>query len=152
MTRFRARLMVLGPFLLAGCVGGKAAFPVDEEGPLPPVSTEERCEAQQQLAHFETGKHPPGMVGGVLFDGTVSEVRAGNGGKQLVSLRIERKLLGAELLSSSTLTLITPAPGAGGVAFREGARYRVYAVPLRGNFYTWQATGSYDLDKPDCPR
>jgi len=138
--------------ILAGCANGKFAFPVDEDAPLPPVSAKERCEAQRQLAGFKVGERPSGMVGGVLFDGATDDVRARADGKQLVSLRIEQKLLGADLLSLDRLTLITPRADAGGVDFQTGRRYRVFAVPLRGNFYTWAATGSFDLDQPlNCP-
>lgn len=143
-----ALIMILG-----GCANGKLAFPVDEDAPLPQVSAQERCEAQRQLAGFKAGERPPGMVGGILFDGTADDVRARADGKQVVSLRIEQKLLGADLVSSDRLTLITPHVDAGGVTFQTARRYRVFAVPLRGNFYTWAATGSFDLDHPvNCPR
>jgi hypothetical protein len=139
--------------ILAGCAEGRLTFPFDEDAPLPPVSVKERCEAQRQLAGFKVGEPPSSMVGGVLFDGTTDDVRAKTDGKQVVSLRVEQKLLGADLVSSDRVTLITPRAEAGGVAFQTGRRYRVFAVPLRGNFYTWAATGSFDLDRPvDCPK
>ena len=139
--------------ILAGCASGKLAFPVDEDAPLPPISPKERCEAQQQLAAFKAGERPSGMVGGLLFDGTADGVRTRADGKQVVSLRIEQKLLGADLVSSDRVTVITLRADAGGVAFQTGKRYRVFAVPMRGNFYTWAATGSFELDQPvNCPK
>ena len=130
MTLQRA-ISVAVIFILAGCANGKLAFPIDEDAPLPPVSAKERCEAQQQLAGFKVGERPSAMVDGILFDGMTEEVRARPDGKQIVSLRIEQKLLGADLVSLDRLTLITPRAEAGGVAFQTGRRYRMFAVPLR---------------------
>jgi hypothetical protein len=153
MNFLRKLWMAFGLVIQAACASGNLAFPVDENGPLPPISAEEWCEAKRQLANFRSDAPPSGMVGGLLFDGTANDVRAAAGGKLFVSLRIERKLFGKDLQPSDTLTLITPPADAGGVAFQTGRRYRVFAVPLRGNLYTWAATGSFDLDQPvDCPK
>lgn len=152
MIILRVFRVAIGPMFLAACVNGKLAFPLDEDAALPPLSAKDRCEAQQQLANFKTGEHPPGMAGSIVFDGTVKDVRAGDRGKQLVSFRIQRKLLGADLVSSDELVLIAPPVDGGGVNFGKGGRYRVFAVPLNGKVYTWDATGTFDLDRPlDCP-
>jgi hypothetical protein len=139
--------------VVTGCADGKLPFPLDEDTPLPPLSAEERCEAQRELANFKIGQRLPGMVGGVLFDGIVNDVRAAADGKLVVLLRVENRLFGTDLMRSDALTIISPAADRGGVAFELGRRYRVFAVPQRGNFYTWGATGTFDLDRPiDCPK
>lgn len=153
MTTPQTFCIAIGVAILVGCADGKLAFPFDENAPMPPPSAEERCTAQRRLANFKIGERPADMLGGMLFDGTAEAVHAGADGKRLVLFRIEQKLLGAELSPSDVLTVITPQPGAGGVTFDTGRRYRVFAVPLRGNFYTWEATGSFDLDQPAlCPK
>lgn len=146
------RLLVLTFAFLAGCVDGKLAFPLDEGGPIAQPSRPEWCAAPRQLAEFKIGDHPHGMEGAVIFDALAEGVRDGGSGKQLVTLRVEKTLFGADLLPSNEISVVNPAVEREGVAFQAHRRYRVFAVPLRGKFYTWAATGSYDLERPaDCP-
>jgi hypothetical protein len=92
------------------------------------------------------------MAGAIVFDGVTIDVSARTDGKQLARFRIAEVLFGEDLLSSPIVTLITPAAENGGIAFRSGWSYRVFTVPLRGNFYTWDATGSFPYaQRAACP-
>jgi hypothetical protein len=144
--------------ITTGCAGGVLPFPLDERSPLPPLSNEERCFARKALAEFDASQRPPrGMLGGLLLDGTARAKQYLVNEMQVVSIDVEKVLLGEDQLSSSTLTVISPTAEKGGISFNVGRRYRIFAVPQGGKYYTWAGTGTFELGQAtnaleSCPK
>ena len=118
-------------------------FPLDENGSA--VSTREvLCDSRKNLLEYGNRRSiPADMEGGVLFEGVVLDVQTQLNGIEAVSMVVEFIVLNDGAISP-LVTVLSPAVGKGGVGFDRGKKYRVFAVPMRGKYYTW-ASATADL-------
>lgn len=144
-TKLTSRTFCL-PLLLvaiAGCAGGRVAFPVDPNGPVVVSSPEEICSARKVLSEHRVGEPtPPGMRGGMLVDGIVTRTAHLPNGMDSAEIRVEKQLLGTRV--DSNVTVVTPSLQKGGVQFTQGRKYRIFMVLSEGQYYTWSGTGTFE--------
>lgn len=107
--------------------------------------SEEISSARSTLTNFDAKQpKPKGMEGGILFDGIVESLVMDNEKNWSIRVIVDQWLF-SDKTDGKRITIVTPPLESGGIMFRAGKRYRIYAVELNGIYQTWDATGSYEL-------
>ena len=86
-----------------------------------------------------------GMDGGVLFEGVARSLVVDAESNKKIVFGVEKVIFGLPDPSPEELEVVSPPVEYGGIDFREGRRYRIYAVKLEGRYQTWSLTGTAEL-------
>jgi hypothetical protein len=129
--------------LVVACVQPDGAL-YSPTGDLLLGTQEEIAEAQAALLLIQGPEDlPKEMTGGVLFDGEVRQIdKAGNGA---IIVHLEDVRYVTPGFEGNSFKVKSPSVERGGIAFEEGARYRVFVVFLEGEYLTWASVGTVKI-------
>ena len=123
--------------LLSGCVNSQQLFPVDENGPVGPWSSQELAVLKKQLIEFDASKPADaGMHGGVLIDGTVVNLMTTQAGLLKVTMNVDDILFDEKHQASAKIDVLVSARDKVIVKFRKFKKYRIYVISMHEKFYT----------------
>jgi hypothetical protein len=135
-----ALALAFAPF--TSCYGADRAWPfIFDGGRLIVKSTpEELSEAKSMLARVDEKHIPDDMLGGVLFDGEVTErLPDDKFGQPAWLMKPTHFILGSDKVRADGVSVISPRIEDGGVLLNSGAKYRIFTVNIEGRFYIWKA-------------
>ena len=145
MRLFYITSLLASILYMGGCAGKtNHKFYFSEKGIVRvELSQDEVDSDQKKIQNFEQSSSiPEGMAGGILFDGSIISLSSDNEGNSIVTFHILKMLLKDSTdPSPETLIVTCPPLGYGGIAFKIGASYRVFAVKLNNQYQTWGSTG-----------